>query len=200
MQTLEEETHKIIDGAINYNRNHMNNFLESHVVRLIRPLSIMNPVYERASELKVLSVRPRNENELLHLAAYGFDLDNIEAIDLVSNSPRVRIMDMHHLEFPDNKFDVVISGWVLPYSREPGLALAEKMRVLKPGGLFCCGLAREPPGSDGAKMVHREGSVNYLSARQLIADIPTSLERVEFRQEPLDPSRKGAILLIVRKS
>lgn len=63
----------------------MNNFLESHVVRLIRPLPIIDPVYERASELKILSVRPRKENELLHLAAYGFDLDYIEAIDLVSN-------------------------------------------------------------------------------------------------------------------
>jgi len=198
VRTFEAETRQIIEGAINYNQHHMNNFLESHVVRLIRPLSVIDPIYERASDAKVLSIGPRNENELLHLAAYGFDLNKIDAIDLVSNSPNIRIMDMHHLEFADDSYDVVISGWTLPYSREPRRALAEKMRVLRRGGLLCIGLTREPPDGDEAALVFRQGATNYLSVEQILADIDVPIDRVEFRHEPLDPTRKGAILLIAR--
>ena len=198
VQTFESETQQIIEGAIDYNQRHMRNFLESHVVRLIRPLSVIDPIYEQVGDTKVLSIGPFNENELLHLAAYGFDLEKIDAIDLVSNSPRVRIMDMHHLEFADDSYDVLISGWTLPYSREPRRALAEKMRVLKSGGLLCIGLTREPPTGDEAALVIGQGATNYLSVDQILADIEAPIEKVEFRHEPRDPARKGAILLIIR--
>ena len=104
----------MVDFAFRYNEGHMNRFLESHVVRLIRPLSIIDPIYENVATAKLLSVGPRNENEIFHLCAYGFDIMNIEAIDLVSNSPLVRIMDMHELQYADAAFDVVISGWRCP--------------------------------------------------------------------------------------
>ena len=141
---------------------------------------------------------PRNENELLHLAAYGFDLGNIEAIDLVSNSPLVTIMDMHDLRYPNDCFDVVISGWTLPYSKDPQKALAEKMRVLKPGGLLCIGLTRVPPDSRDHEDLEAEGATSYLGVEQILADIGPGVAKVEFRQEPLDPTKKGAILLIAR--
>ncbi len=188
----------LISFAIDYNEGHMKRFLESHVVRLIRPLSILDPIYEAAGEAKVLSIGPRNENELLHLMAYGFGLKNIEAIDLVSNSPLVKIMDMHELEYPDASFDVVISGWTLLYSKNPKRALSEKMRVLKPGGLLCVGLTRVPPESQDHLNLQAEGTTSYLSVDQILEDIGPKIGRIEFRHEPIDLSRKGAILLIAR--
>ena len=192
--------HRMVDFAIRYNEGHMNRFLESHVVRLIRPLSIIDPIYENVATAKLLSVGPRNENEIFHLCAYGFDIMNIEAIDLVSNSPLVRIMDMHELQYADATFDVVISGWTLPYSRDPKRALSEKLRVLRPGGLLCVGLTRVPPDSADHQNIQNAGAISYLSADQILFDIGEASVEVAFRHEPLDKLRKGAILLIVRKT
>ena len=192
------ETDRLVSFAIDYNEVHMNRFVESHVVRLIRPLSVIDPIYENAPNVRVLSIGPRNENELFHLMAYGFDIRNIEAIDLVSNSPLVTVMDMHDLQYPDDSFDVVISGWTLPYSKEPKRALAEKTRVLKPGGLLCVGLTRVPPDSSDHDNLQSSGATSYLGVDQILADIGDGFGKVEFRQEPLDLTRKGALLLIVR--
>lgn len=45
-----------------------------------------------------------------------------------------RVMDAHKLELPDADFDYVIYPWVLQMVKEPGAAVAEGFRVLKPGG------------------------------------------------------------------
>ncbi len=43
-------------------------------------------------------------------------------------------VDLQHIDFPDNHFDVVISEDVLEHIPEPKKALAEISRVLRPGG------------------------------------------------------------------
>jgi SAM-dependent methyltransferase len=188
----------MIDLTVGYNKRHMQNILESHVVRLLRPLSIIDPVYDRAASLKVLSVGPRNENEVFHLIAHGFRPQNIEAIDVVSNSPLVRVADMHDIPFPDSSFDVVVSGWTLPYSRNAKLAIREKVRVLRTGGLLCLGLTRVGPDHLEYPNLVRQGSSIYLSSDQILADIGSAVEAVPFRHDPLDPLKKGAILVIAR--
>ena len=40
----------------------------------------------------------------------------------------------HHLPFPDNQFDRIVSNLVLGYVRDPRAALQELYRVLAPGG------------------------------------------------------------------
>ena len=185
--------------AVGYNAHQMEKFLESHVVRLIRPLSILDPVYDKASALQLLSVGPRNENEIYHLIAHGFRLENITAIDLVSNGPLVQIADMHDLPFDDGAFDIAVSGWTLPYSRNPKRALAEHVRVLNRGGLLCLGLTRVPPGTPEAAQLDQQGCANYTTADQILDDIGReNVADVAFRHEPMDLSQKGAILLIVR--
>lgn len=88
---------------------------------------------------RILVVGPRNEAELLLLRGYGFIRSNIEAIDLISVSPWIKLMDMHSLAYPENSFDVVYAAWVIPYSSKPKMAIAEMVRVLKPNGLLILG-------------------------------------------------------------
>jgi ArsR family transcriptional regulator len=48
----------------------------------------------------------------------------------------VRQADMYHLPFNDRSFDLVILHMVLHFADEPGDAIKEAARVLKPGGTF----------------------------------------------------------------
>jgi len=54
-----------------------------------------------------------------------FKLDNVEALS---------VMDVAHLGFPDNSFDVVVAQYVITAVPDPDAALDEFARVLKPGG------------------------------------------------------------------
>lgn len=191
----------MIELTVEYNKAHQRDrFLESHSARLIWPLMAIDPVYEHAAEMKVLSVGPRTVGEVLKLIAAGFAPENITAIDVVSNDPLIEVQDMHCTTFPDDTFDATVAGWVHPYSRDSRKAIAEHVRTLKSGGLLAIGLTREPPeGEDHARLV-AQGSSVYLSWRDILADIGRACNvAIEcFSHDPQDPTRKGAILLIAR--
>ena len=68
-------------------------------------------------------------------------LENITGVDLFSYSPKIRCMDMHQLEFPDNTFDVVYVAWALTYSGDIKRACSEITRVAKPGGVVAAAIA-----------------------------------------------------------
>ncbi|KAF0114017.1 MAG: phosphatidylethanolamine N-methyltransferase [Rhodospirillaceae bacterium] len=44
------------------------------------------------------------------------------------------VMDVQHLTYPDDDFDVVVAMYVLSVVPDPGQALAELIRVCRPGG------------------------------------------------------------------
>jgi phosphatidylethanolamine/phosphatidyl-N-methylethanolamine N-methyltransferase len=52
----------------------------------------------------------------------------------MTNVERLAIMDVQHLEFADDSFDVVTAQYVVNTVPDPEAALDEFMRVLKPGG------------------------------------------------------------------
>ena len=79
----------------------------------------------------ILCVGSRNRIEPDLWRARGFG--HVEAIDLMS-SDGVREMDMHRLAFTDNSFDLVFASHVYEHAFEPARALAEAVRVLRPGG------------------------------------------------------------------
>ncbi len=59
----------------------------------------------------------------------------------------VRLMDAARLDFDDATFDVVTAGFVMHLLDDPGAAIREVLRVLKPGGLFAFTiLGRVPVG------------------------------------------------------
>ena len=94
-------------------------------------MSIIEDI-ERNISPDILIVGPRTEGELFLFYAYGFDLKNIEAIDLISYSPLIKLGNMHNLDYPSNSFDVIQCSCCLVYSEDPQIALKELYRVAKP--------------------------------------------------------------------
>jgi ubiquinone/menaquinone biosynthesis C-methylase UbiE len=82
----------------------------------------------------VLSIGPKNEGEILLFRAHGFR--HVTGADLFSYSPFIKTMDMHHMTFPDNSFDIVNSGWVVRYSYDIAQCAREMVRVAAPGSLM----------------------------------------------------------------
>jgi SAM-dependent methyltransferase len=196
----------VAPGAIEHNRRELeqDSFGSyKRTARLINPLTSLDPIYSHAHQLKVLSIGPRTEMELLHLVAVGFDLANIEAIDLISSSLLIDTGDMHDLPYPDQSFDVVISGWVLNYSSEPQRALDEVVRVCKNNGFLAIGLTYDPKFSDdvrgksGPKDDEIVGSM-HASVEELKSRLGNKLGRIFFQQDPDVADKKGVVMLIGR--
>ncbi|MEP5611123.1 MAG: class I SAM-dependent methyltransferase [Cyclobacteriaceae bacterium] len=111
---------------------------------LINPLRSIDKVRNNFSKLKVLSIGPRTEGEMLNLIAHGFRRKNIKGLDLLSYSPWIEIGDMHNMPFGDKSFDIVICGWVIAYSDNKMKAAKEIVRVLKSGGIASIGVSFSP--------------------------------------------------------
>ena len=112
--------------------------------RLIRPLMGVDRISQNCGNLKVLTIGPRTEGEIFNLVAYGFKLKNITGLDLHSYSPYIKLGDIHDMPFNADSFDVVICGWVLPYSNDKAKACSEMARVLKPNGVIAIGATYRP--------------------------------------------------------
>lgn len=68
----------------------------------------------------------------------------------------VRQADMYGLALPDSSFDVAVLQMVLHHAEDPRLAVAEAIRVLKPGGLLVVvDLAAHDRPDIAAKFAHR---------------------------------------------
>jgi ArsR family transcriptional regulator len=92
----------------------------------------------------------------------------------------VRTGDMHALDLPDAKFDLVLLMHALPYSEKPAAALAEAARVLKRGGrLLVCTLAKHAHKGAVEAFDHRNLGFTANELRQLVAK--TGLDVVECR-------------------
>jgi SAM-dependent methyltransferase len=96
----------------------------------------------------LLIVGPRNVHELLIAWLYGYRWKNIHAIDLYSTNPKIRVMNMEAMTFPDDRFDAVVMSNTLAYARDTFQCLSEVARVLKPAGRFVFGATYFPQGED----------------------------------------------------
>jgi SAM-dependent methyltransferase len=80
-------------------------------------------------------------------ARNGLDVTGVDIVDFnideatrrsakagLSGRTRFQIGDYHHLDFPDNSFDGLYTMETFVHSADPKAAIAEFVRVLKPGG------------------------------------------------------------------
>jgi 2-polyprenyl-3-methyl-5-hydroxy-6-metoxy-1,4-benzoquinol methylase len=78
--------------------------------------------------------------EIMSLLSFGFEIKNIDSIDLISSSPHIRVGDMHDpCFFPQNHYDVILLSWVLNYSSQPEVVLKNALQSLKPRGVIALG-------------------------------------------------------------
>lgn len=83
---------------------------------------------------RMLCVGCRNAYELDYYQGQG--IEEVLGIDLFSTDPRIRIMDMHHMDFPDARFDLLYSGDNFEHALDPAQAAKEFVRVVRPGGVI----------------------------------------------------------------
>lgn len=195
----------VMPGSVEHNRRELekDDFGSfARTGRLINPLTSLDPVYGNAHKLKVLSIGPRTEMEVLHLIAAGFHPSNISGLDLISASPLIDTGDMHNLPYGDRSFHIVISSWVLGYSSAPQRAVDEMVRVCANYGLVAIGLTYEPGYGRGIVANNPKddeivGSM-YRSIEELRILIGDKLDCVYFQQEPDSDGQKGPVMLIAR--
>lgn len=93
---------------------------------------------------KVLCVGPRNEGELYFIRSLGFKWKNIEGLDLISYSNKIQLGDIHNCDFENDKFNIIICGWVLAYSNDFKKILNEILRISKNGAVISIGFTYYP--------------------------------------------------------
>ncbi len=86
------------------------------------------------SKKVILSCGPRYESELFGFRSLGFKWKNIYAIDIFTYSSKIKLGDIHSINFSQNKFDFIVCGWVIAYSAEPEVAIQQMQKVVKTGG------------------------------------------------------------------
>lgn len=81
--------------------------------------------YNKTDPILCIGSRYGEEIEALN----NMDRHNVIGIDLIEYPPYTQKMDMHNLEFDDNKFNIVYTN-SLDHSRNPEKAIREMIRVL----------------------------------------------------------------------
>jgi SAM-dependent methyltransferase len=153
---------------------------------------------------RLLIIGPRNVQELFIAWLYGYRWQHIDAIDLYSMHPKIRVMDMEHMTFADSSFDAVVMSNTLSYAKDTFRCLAEVCRVLKPSGRFAFEAVYSPqdtqwpgsliPGNEIRQMLKRLG-LGFRSYRSFdrvnaLGELQTThvfcVQKDDLRQPSLD--------------
>lgn len=96
----------------------------------------------------------------------------------MSYSPTIKCMDMHDLKFKNNKFDIVICGWTLVYSKNEKKCADEIIRVSKNNSVIAIGYAKRKKN----KKIYSSKSLvipkkNANSANQILKLFGTKIKK-----------------------
>ena len=166
---------------------------------LVRPVLSIDRVATRLEEMRVLSLGPRTEAEVLMLMAHGFAPDNIAALDLFSYSPWIETGDICRMPYDDGRFDVIFAGWVLPYTKRPGAAAREIVRVAAPGAIVAVGIDYDPEGWERERALDPAAAATVLPSAQAILDLfGGEAGHVFFNNDAatLAPGRRGHTIVV----
>ncbi len=128
---------------------------------------------------RILSIGCRNLEEIAYLKAVGFS--DVTGIDLFSEHPEIRVMDMHAMQFPGDMFDVVYSSHSLEHSYDIGKVAAEIARVARSNAV----LAIEVPVRFGHLKAAQMGYevFDFRSSEQMLTLFDPYLESVLMIEE-----------------
>lgn len=192
--------------TIDHNTDHERMFFSEMSRRpdlISNVLSSLNSVRQNASQMRVLSIGSRTEAELFSLVNSGFSIQHIECVDLFSYSPHIKVGDIHHLDYQDRFFDVVVCGWVLEFCNDIPLACKEIKRVAKKSGLICIGGMHHPSSINIANYNERknhEDRVWYCSIEAIKTFFNVTEDQWIFKSdiEPGDLDKRGEVLAIFK--
>lgn len=187
----------VAETTVSHNLRGLGDLAVNRSLLLARPLSVLEHL---GPDADLLVIGPRTEGELLALAAHGFRLDHITAVDLISYSPWVQLGDMHDLPFPVRSFDAVVLGWVLAYSEDRRRAVQEVLRVIRPGGLIAVGVEWNAKSQEeiANEVGYMPGSASRLTSCDEIIDLfAPEVERVVFRNDGDRHATDGVGALVV---
>ena len=191
-----------VDGHQHNVRGILDGRPSDRILKLVMPLSVIQGMDERS---RVLAIGCRFETDLLYLAAYGFDPDNVRGMDMLSYSPWVDLGNMHAMPYADSSWDAVLMGWVLTYSNDPPRAAREVVRVLKPGGIVAIGITSYPQATLD-ELKEKSGSIigttaEIGSVEDILRVFGGHVDQVYFRHDRRHADRQGPCLVIfsVRK-
>ena len=97
---------------------------------------------------RLLLIGPRHVQEFYTAYLYGFSWQAIEGVDLYRTYPRIHVMDMEAMTFPDESFDSILMANTLSYAKSVRTCLGECARVLKKNGHFVFGSTYCPDGKE----------------------------------------------------
>lgn len=175
------------DTAIQHNSNYFSwnlfgkykefflpEFLGLRSNRLINPMMELPFINKNIKKLKILSVGPRDEGEIYNLFAKGFEFSNIFAVDLFSYSKKIKIGDVHDLDYPENFFDIILSSYTLTYSSNQSLFISNLIKCVKKGGIIAIAVGNYFNNEGGMKSDYK----NYGEFLNLFDEY---IDRIYFR-------------------
>ena len=89
---------------------------------------------KKIKNMKVLLVGPRNEGEIFNFMSNNFLSKNIDAIDLVSYSKKIKVFDMHKIDLLKKNYDLIYFGFVLNYSKKINDVIINASKKLNKNG------------------------------------------------------------------
>ena len=195
VRTLRDHDSAVIENTIQHNLSGLRNLAALH-----RPSLLINPLLsscyflENHRSFEVLTVGPRTEAEIFALMAAGIPPANIRGLDLISYSPFVDLGDMHHMPYADDRFDVVLLGWVLGYSNDLARVAREVLRVARPGALVAIGHENDPNSKDelDAERGFALDGTGFKSTDEMLALFAPHVDAVLFRHD-VHPSLRHVV-------
>ena len=163
-----------------------NQFSGSKTKLITMPLFSID--YLNFENSKVLSVGPRNEGELYFIRSLGFRWKNIYSIDLISYSSKIKLGDIHETDYPDGLFDVVICGWVIPYSNNYKKILDEIYRISKNKSILCIGYTYIPEEIDKIRK-YKSSENRFNSNNQIIQHYGDKIKHVFFNYDAYNDNK-----------
>ena len=198
------EAETSIKGAVHHNLSNMHKMLAlDRPQLLIAPLISVDAIAKKRGDMKVLSIGPRTEAEILALYAHGFCPENIKALDLFSYSPWIDVGDIHDMPYDDQQFDLVLLGWILAYSKDVQTACSEVVRVARKGAYISVGCEYQPMSLEEYKEKHTpDENMMFKTTSDILALFGEHVGEVIFRGEidETEMDQVGNLVTIFRRT